>query len=204
LSSRELGDGRLTRCWTTRDAPLVHLGGVPQPYPPFPPTIDPEPGTIVSWIHNNVWDTNFPSQQGFDRPFRYRVAAAPALRPGDGPILDHRAAASASRPLLAVLARGEPGGAVAERAMLEIEDPSVELVDVVPVAPDGILVRLRSVSDRPVTTAVRPGLPVVAARRATYLGSAGSDLPLLGGSVTIELAPRATAALLLTLEGSTS
>jgi cephalosporin-C deacetylase-like acetyl esterase len=37
------------------------------------------------------------------------------------------------------------------------------------------VVRLRSVSDRPVTTAVRPGLPVVAARRATYLGSAGRD-----------------------------
>ena len=69
-----LEEDGLAIAWATRDVPLVHIGGLPLPYVPYPPTIDPEPGLVVSWIHNNVWDTNFPPQQGFDRAFRYRIA----------------------------------------------------------------------------------------------------------------------------------
>jgi hypothetical protein len=199
-----LEEDGLAVAWTTRDAPLVHVGGLPLPFAPFPPTVDPEPATVVSWIHNNVWDTNFPSQQGLDRSFPYRVAAAPARRPGDGPVFAHRTAASASRPLLAILARGASARVGVVQAMLEIEDPSVELVDVVPVASGTVLVRLRCLSDGPTTTSVRCNLPVARARRASDLGVAGGDVPVRNGTATIDLAPWATAALLLMLEGTTT
>ena len=52
------------------------------------------------------------------------------------------------------------------------------------------------------TTGVRVGLPVVGARRATWLGVAGEDLLVRHDTPVIEIAPRATAALLIQLEGT--
>ena len=197
-----LEEDGLAVAWATRDVPLVHVGGLPLPYAPFPPTVDPEPGTIVSWVHNNVWDTNFPAQQGFERTFRYRVAAAPSEGAGSAAILAQRTAAGATHPLLAVLARGPVGAADASPSLLRVEDPAVALVDVVHQGSGTFLVRLRSVTDEPVSTAIHAGLPVTGARRSTYLGTAGDALPVRDGAAIIDLAPRATAALLLTLEGT--
>ncbi len=201
-----LEEDGLAIAWATRDVPLVHLGGLPLPYVPYPPTIDPEPGLVVSWIHNNVWDTNFPPQQGFDRAFRYRIAAAPAEAPGAGPVLAREAGAGLSHPLLAIIARGEPSatGGNAASSLLEVEDPAVALEDVVAAGAGALLVRLRSLADAPVTTGVRVGLPVAGARRATWLGVAGDDLVVRDDTPVIEIAPRATAALLIQLEGTSS
>jgi len=49
---------------------------------------------------------------------------------------------------------------------------------------------------------VRVGLPVAGARRSTWLGTAGSDLPVRDDTAVIDIAPRATAALLVQLEGT--
>ena len=158
----------------------------------------------MSWVHNNVWDTNFPAQQGFDRSFRYRIAAGPAEAPGAGPILARETATGLNRPLLAVVTRGGNGSAGdgAARSLLEVEHSAVALEDVVSVGPGTLLVRLRSLADTPVTTGVRVGLPVAGARRSTWLGIAGSDLPVRDDTAVIDIAPRATAALLVQLEGT--
>ncbi|HVL24833.1 MAG TPA: glycoside hydrolase family 38 C-terminal domain-containing protein, partial [Thermomicrobiales bacterium] len=53
--------------WATREAPLVQVGNIHLPYAPFPTTIpdnQAHPATIISWALNNIWDTNFPPQQG--------------------------------------------------------------------------------------------------------------------------------------------
>ncbi|HVX42492.1 MAG TPA: glycoside hydrolase family 38 C-terminal domain-containing protein, partial [Mycobacteriales bacterium] len=80
----------------TPDVPLVQIGQITLPYAPFPPTlVEDEPATVFSWVHNNIWDTNFPSEQGFEATFRYSVAPGP----GPGPVLGMRTAAATSHPL---------------------------------------------------------------------------------------------------------
>src|SRR5690606_33055957 len=60
--------------WVTRNAPLVERGAIALPYAPFPGSTSPhEPGTVYSWLHNNVWDTNFPIEQAFETTFEYAV-----------------------------------------------------------------------------------------------------------------------------------
>ena len=186
--------------WTTRDAPLVQIGQIALPYAPFPATLEPEPATVFSWVHNNIWDTNFPSQQGFDLPFRYSIAGGPVDDVGQGPVLGHRTAAGFSRPLIAILARGEGTAGSAEERLLVLEDARIELVDVIAPGPGLLLVRLRSLADEPVTARVRLSLKLARAQRATYLGDVAGDASLDDGEATIDLPARATGALLLTIE----
>ena len=109
-----LADGDQAVGWATAEAPLVEVGTIALPYVPFPatPPVN-EPATVYSWVHNNIWDTNFPVEQAFEMSFRYRVAAgtghAPAWRPGRRPRWCSRCgrccrrppARSADRPLAA-------------------------------------------------------------------------------------------------------
>ncbi|OIJ90438.1 glycoside hydrolase family 38 C-terminal domain-containing protein [Streptomyces colonosanans] len=186
----------LTVAWSTQDAPLVQFGNIALPYAPFPKTLGhDEPATVFSWIHNNLWDTNFPSEQGFEFTFRYSVACAPAeTAAGLGP----RTAAAWSRPLHAVRARGAVSDAAAETlAFAELGDPRVRLVGATTPEPGGrVLLRLQSFAEEPVVCPVRVGFPVVAAHRADYLGSAVDELPLDGGEVTIDVPALGTTAVL--------
>ena len=77
-----LEDADATVAWSTLEAPLVQLGNVFLPYPPYPETIDGAgAGLVTSWVTNNVWDTNFPPTQGGEVRFDYAVAsAAPGRR----------------------------------------------------------------------------------------------------------------------------
>ena len=78
-----------TTAWATLDAPLVQFGDIHSPYSPFPGTLrldEPEPGTIYSWALNNIWDTNFPTEQGGEMSFRYAVTSSgtsSGTSPGD-------------------------------------------------------------------------------------------------------------------------
>ncbi|MEU8227863.1 hypothetical protein [Kribbella sp. NPDC048915] len=65
-----------------------------------------EPGTVYSWVHNNIWDTNFPSEQAFDQEFRYSIAFAPAGSGNEPSTHAMRLAATGSRPLRAVRCTG--------------------------------------------------------------------------------------------------
>jgi hypothetical protein len=186
--------------WSTRDAPLVQLGGIALPYAPFPETLEHEPATVFSWVHNNIWDTNFPPRQGFDLPFRYGVAAGRVADVGSGAILGHRTAAAATRPLVAVLARGMTDAAPHESSLVTIDSPAIELVDVVTPDPGRLLVRVRSLADEPVTTDVRLPIRVTAAHLATYLGDVIRPARTVDGGAAIEVPSRATAALLFSIE----
>ena len=75
-----LADATASTAWATVDAPLVQFGDIHSPYSPFPGTLrldEPEPGTIYSWALNNIWDTNFPTEQGGEMSFRYAITSAP-------------------------------------------------------------------------------------------------------------------------------
>lgn len=171
-----LADEDLTVAWSTQDAPLVQFGNIALPYAPFPRTLEEdEPATVFSWIHNNLWDTNFPSAQAFDLPFRYSVACAPS---GSAADLGPRTAAATSRPLHPVRARAAASdeAAVAGLGFVELDEPSVRLVGAV-TEPDGaVLLRLQSFAEAPRTCRVRPLFPVAEAWEATYLGEATGEL----------------------------
>lgn len=185
----------------TQDAPLVQVGGIAIPYAPYPQSLaQDEPGTLFSWVHNNIWDTNFPSEQAFDHVFRYSVAAgeAPHIT---GPELGMRTAAAGSRPLLAVRALGEETGEPAAcYGLLTVGDPRVRVVGLTVPAPGQVLVRLQSYAQEPVACRITPGFPVRETVAADYLGAAGAPLePDTGGATTIDVPTLGTRAVLLRL-----
>ncbi|MEV0318286.1 alpha-mannosidase [Streptomyces sp. NPDC050658] len=188
-----LADDGLAVAWSTQDAPLVQFGNIALPYAPFPKTMaHDEPATVYSWIHNNLWDTNFPSEQGFEFTYRYSLACGPTAE-GLGP----RTAAAWSRPLRAVRARGGAGGGQASLAFADLGDPRVRLVGATTPRPGEVLLRLQSFAEDPLDCPVRVHFPVAAAHVADYRGAAGSQLPLSDGEVTIGIPALGTTALLL-------
>ncbi|MEV8314125.1 alpha-mannosidase [Streptomyces sp. NPDC059900] len=189
-----LADDGLAVAWSTQDAPLVQFGNIALPYAPFPKTMEhDEPATVYSWIHNNLWDTNFPSAQGFEFTYRYSLACAPA---DDG--LGPRTAAAFSRPLRAVRARGAEGGGQTSLTFAGLGDTRIRLVGLTAPGPGKVLLRLQSFAREPVACPVRAGFPVAAAHRSDYLGTVEGELPLAHGAVTVDVPALGTTAVLFT------
>lgn len=202
-----LAEDDCTIAWATQDAPLVQFGNIALPYAPFPRTLGhDEPATVFSWIHNNLWDTNFPSEQGFEFTYRYSLACAHGqAATGIGP----RTAAPGSRPLHAVRARG--GGRTGADGVnaptllrdslgfAELGDPRVRLVGATTPGPgNAVLLRLQSFAEEPLTCRVRALFPVTAAHSADYLGRAVSQLPLDDSeSAQVDIPSLSTAGVLL-------
>ncbi|WP_420369463.1 glycoside hydrolase family 38 C-terminal domain-containing protein [Curtobacterium sp. L1-20] len=170
-------DGDDAVVWVTKDAPLVHPGTISLPYAPFPASTSPtRAATVYSWLHNNVWDTNFPIEQGFTATFEYAVGVrAHAGEPVEA--VAEQTTADLVRPLAAVPAAGtagtagSDGAAGASAALLELSDPRVRLVSVVAGDDDRTsIVRLQSFADEPVDLELTFGVPVETAVRSTYLG----------------------------------
>jgi hypothetical protein len=139
----ELADTETAVAWATLEAPLVQLGDIVLPYPPYPGTLDGEGGGFVaSWAMNNVWDTNFPPAQGGEATLRYALASG---RPGTrGRAIE--TAAALAQPLVAVLgATREPPAAT----LCEIDTPGVEVALLAPYG-RGFVVHLQSYADEPV------------------------------------------------------
>lgn len=198
-----LSEDGLAVAWSTQDAPLVQFGNIALPYAPFPKTMGyDEPATVFSWIHNNLWDTNFPGEQGFDFTFRYSLACAPSA---DG--LGPRTAAAWSRPLRAVRARGAEGGGQegggqesggqASLAFVDLGDARVRLVGAVAPGPGEVLLRLQSFAEEPVACPVRVHFPVAAAYSADYRGTAGAELTVTQGALAVDVPALGTTAVLL-------
>jgi hypothetical protein len=185
--------------WVTRDAPLIEIGQLALPYAPFPPTLEPEPATLYSWVHNNLWDTNFPPQQGFETTFHYAVAAAPVKGAETGPSLAMRTATAVCRPLRAVLARSTRDQPEAEVQLLAVEDPRIRLVGLSEPRLGRLLVRLQSTADEPVVARLRLGMAFERAERATFLGDPTGELAVIDNRIAVEVPARGIAAALLTL-----
>ncbi len=198
-----LSDGTHHAALATADAPLVQLGGIAIPYVPYPPSLPrEEPGTVFSWVHNNIWDTNFPAQQAFDHVFRYSVGFTTAEE--DPSVHAARVAAVTSHPLVPVRARAATGSPAWAR-FLTLDDPRVRLVGVTVPAAGQLLVRLQSMADTPVTCGLRTPFTVTRAARTTYLGLSPRDIaPDPDGAIPVEVPALGTAAVVLHLSPSTA
>ncbi|WP_114597568.1 glycoside hydrolase family 38 C-terminal domain-containing protein [Renibacterium salmoninarum] len=162
--------------WATAEAPLVEVGTISLPYIPFPNSLPvTEPGTIYSWIHNNIWDTNFPVQQAFEMDFRYCISAGEPL----STVAALHAAADFAQPLIAL-----PGKAAATSAeLLTIESEQVQLIDVLP-GNGSVVARL--LWSNPDGGSCEIGLPgLVSAFRTNFLGERFAELEVLAGKARI-------------------
>ena len=191
-----LQDGSSAVGWATAEAPLVEVGTLALPYVPFTSTLRAEePGTVFSWVHNNVWDTNFPVQQAFDTVFRYRVAAGD----GDAPSLGARTAASLVQPLRPVLAEREAADAPTTGSLLELSDERVQVVGLQHQDDGAILLRLRSNAPDGLVARLRLPDGIATARSATYLGEPLEDLAVEDGSVAVTFLGSGVRAVLLSV-----
>lgn len=176
------------------DAPLVQIGDIALPFAPFPGTLrEPEPATVFSWIHNNIWDTNFPSGQAFDMTFRYRVGGFASESAGQAGVRAADLAADLVRPLLGVAA--DPVGAPVETtSVLTVDDPQVRLLQARPQGDGRVLVSLQSIAESDVEVTLTCAQPVAAAWRATLLGVRREQLEVVDGRVSVRMRPFGTAA----------
>ncbi|WP_327287882.1 alpha-mannosidase [Streptomyces sp. NBC_01198] len=199
-----LTEGGTTVGWATHDAPLVQHGNIAIPYVPYPPSVPrQEPGTLYSWVHNNIWDTNFPSQQAFEQTFRYSVAVRRDGDPASDAALGMRAS-DPGHPLLAVRATGPvvntgaDGADVAETSVVSVDHPDVRVVGLLAREPDTFLIRLQSFADEPVRAGLTLTPSYAAALRCSYLGENGEPIaPEDDGTLRVALGPRGTAAVLV-------
>ncbi len=189
--------------WSTQDAALVQLGDIALPYAPFPSTTPArEPGTIYSWVHNNLWDTNFPSEQAFEMSFRYSLSSAVSSSRASGAVLGMRTAAGMAQPLLAVLApavRGARSDGPASVSWLSVSDERVRVVGLTTPEADSILVRLQSFAEDPLDVLVNTVWPVRRAFEATFLGLPRGELPVGREGIRLRVNPSGVAGVLLTL-----
>lgn len=211
-----LSDGRHHAALATTDVPLVQLGGIAVPYVPYPQSLpQEEPATVFSWVHNNIWDTNFPAQQAFDHVFRYSVGFAAAgadsgagahTAAGPGEQLAMRTAAVTGHPLVAVRARARnQPGSPARLRFLTVEDPRVRLVGLTVPDERSVMIRLQSTADTPLVCRVGIPFPIAKAFRTGYLGQASGELsPEPGGVVPVDVPALGTAAVTLRLPPSTA
>jgi hypothetical protein len=150
--------------WATMEAPLVQFGNIHLPYLPFPKTIDPEianPATVYSWALNNIWDTNFPSQQQGEMEFSYAVASGEGM---ETPELGMRTAAALTTPLLGILSAPSAENDLPQRdSFCSVEHP---LIDILALAPSrrghNLTVMLQSLSSESEEVCVSFGLLSVA------------------------------------------
>jgi hypothetical protein len=204
-----LSDGTHHAALATADAPLVQLGGIAIPYAPYPQSLPrEEPGTVFSWVHNNIWDTNFPAQQAFDQVFRYSVGftSTAANTAADADELAVRLAAVTGHPLVPVRARAGAGiGSPAQTRFLAVDDSRVRLVGLTVPDSGTLLVRLQSVADTPVTCRLSTPFTVTRAVRTTYLGLTPRDIsPEPDGAIPVDVPALGTAAVVLHLHPSTA
>lgn len=184
-------DGADAVAWATKDAPLVQTGSIALPYSPFPASTSPhEPATVFSWFHNNVWDTNFPIEQGFTATFSYAVGVR-ANSAQSTEALALRTATSVARPLLSIPAAGR-GAPASEVSFVRFDDDRVTLIGVGAADEDGwSRLRLQSFADEPVALRIEV-TGADAARRTTLLGDRLDDLRVENGALVVDLAPFAT------------
>lgn len=186
-----LEEGGYAIAWVTHDAPLVQHAALALPYVPFPPSLPATNATLFSWIHTNIWDTNFPPGQAFDMAFRYSLAA--------GPEPAARAAAGGEHPLIAIVtARPEPAAAP-QASFVSTNDEPVEVLGLAALGEHRLLVSLQSLAERPTEIPLAVPASATTAHRTTLRGEPLEELALDDGTVRLKLAPCAVAGVVLDL-----
>ncbi len=193
--------------WATLEAQLVQFGNIHLPYAPFPETVQPaeaRPGTIYSWALNNIWDTNFPPQQGGEMAFHYAVATGDGLGARE---LGMRTAAAVAAPLLGVCCARGNGARLdlpTRGSFCAVDQPEVEITHLAPSRRGHHLVAFLASNAAAVTeVTVSFGLlPVARAWVGTFLERRLEEAVIAGNAVRVRLHPGDYLSLSLDLQGA--
>jgi len=183
-----IGDAKSEVTVACPDAPLWQVGGYT-----FGRFGDPdgrvvrERPTLVAWLTNNYWSTNFQADQGGRTTFRFVVV--PSARRELG--ASAQAALSYAQPLAAhVFAeRGPVHGNAASLLKLDLGSALLTRLET---DGGGVALTVLNPGDTPVEAKVSAGsFKPAKASRTSLSGAAGEALPVNGGAVSFTVAPRA-------------
>lgn len=170
------------------DAPLWQVGGYT-----FGRFGDPdgrvtrERPTLVAWLTNNYWSTNFQADQGGQSKYRFTVVPSPRRALG----ASAQAALSYAQPVAAHVyaERGPVKGTAASLLKLEL---GTALLTRLETDGKGVAITVLNPGDSPVEAKVGAGsFTITKANRTSLSGGAGEALPMSGGTVAFTVAPRA-------------
>jgi hypothetical protein len=148
---------------------------------------DPEPATVYSWAYNNIWDTNFPGQQGFEMNFRYSVGASKTTGSGSGPALGARVAVGQSRRLRSSMATGSGNQIFEEDTLLNVNDSRVRVIGLTSPKKGFVLVRLQSFAEEKLTIKLKVHKKLTNPILSTLLGEEISPLSVNNGVVEVAM-----------------
>jgi hypothetical protein len=195
-----------TVAWATLEAPLVQFGNIHLPYAPFPETISPadaRPGTIYSWALNNIWDTNFPPQQGGEMTFRYAVSVENGIGARE---LGSRTAAAVAAPLLGTCCPSATAGMPdlpVRGSFCAVDNPDMQISHLAPSRRGHDLVVFLASNTGEAEAWVSFGLlPVSRAWLGSFLERDLQEIPVTANAVQISLEPGVYVTLSLDLHGS--
>lgn len=191
--------------WATNEAPLVQVGNIHIPYAPFPTTIpehEAHDASIYSWTLNNIWDTNFPAQQGGEMTFHYTVATG---NDADAATLGRDTGAANSTPLVGIAAPlGAPGrDDLPDRSsFISIAHPAIEVSHMASSRDGkGVTVFVESHASEPVETELTfTHLPVRGARTGTFLETDLHNADVRDNTAQLNIAPGALISVVLDLD----
>jgi hypothetical protein len=170
------------------DAPLWQVGGYT-----FGRFGDPdgrvtrERPTLVAWLTNNYWSTNFQADQGGQTKFRFTLVPAPRRDLG----ASAQAALSYAQPLAAHLF-AERGPVKATAASLIRPELGTALLTRLEQDGNGIALTVLNPGDNPVEARIGAGaFKPTEASRTSLAGEAPENLPVANGTVSFTVAPRA-------------
>jgi hypothetical protein len=198
----DFSNGRFGVTVATPENPMVQLGGFH--FGDYQEHFELGQATLLGWVTNTYWETNFRAHQPGLVTARYRV------RPygGDfGEDAAHRFGLEAANdaPLLQQL--GEPHGSLSwpqAGSLLALPEPPAIVTHVKPAAGgSGVIVRLLNAGDAAQTAAIGSGLVRIGrAQRCDLLENVLEELPVAerpaGGAVQVSLQPRELATVLIT------
>lgn len=184
--------------WSSQDSPLVQMGNIAMPYVPFPKSMgESEPATVYSWIFNNIWDTNFPPQQGFEMNFSYSISAASKNEIQSAAALGARTSAKISRPLAAAIISESGNNELTEFSIGSIANSNIRVVGLIANSQNQLLLRLQSISDSEETVKVTLDSKFKSAATATMLGEELEKLNLVNSSASFKIPKYGVKGLLL-------
>jgi hypothetical protein len=158
-----------------------------------------ERATLLGWVTNTYWETNFRAHQPGLVTARYRI------RPYAGGFDEsaaHRFGLEAAHDAPLLQHMGEPHGELswpASGSLLALPEPPIVVTHVKPAA-DGssVLVRLLNASDSAQTARIGSGLVQIGrGQRCDLLENVLADLPVAGSAVELALQPRELATVLI-------
>ena len=183
-----------------QDAPLVQIGDIALPFAPFPGTlVEREEGTVFSWIHNNIWDTNFPAGQAFEMFFGYRVGVVSAKDADAVAVRAAHLAGDLIRPLRGVATAARVGTTALVHG-IAVGDDRVRLLSARRLENGDLRVALQSLTAVTVETELTAGASILTATRTSLVGHGSEPVEVVGGSrVRVAIAPFGTMAVDLRL-----